>query len=86
MATVENALNGDLKEIVGPDSTATLETGGSFAASDPTRTGSSENLYAAGKSNAARSTDDDLDEDEDDDDDDNDDDEEDEDEEEDDDV
>ncbi len=51
---LEANLEGNLHETVGDDATATFESRGNHADSDPTANSSSESLYAAGQPNAAR--------------------------------
>ena len=77
--TIDTNYDEQLQETVGADSTATFETGGNYAGSNPTENSGSESLYAAGGLNTARKSanaavaddteeDDDEEEDEDDDD------------------
>ena len=51
---LEANLEDNLHETVGDDATATFETRGNHAESNPTAHSSSESLYAAGQPNAAR--------------------------------
>lgn len=54
--TTETNYDEQLRETLGDDSTATFETVGNFAGSNPTENAGSESLYAASGLNAARKT------------------------------